>query len=132
MNEIQLIITLAGTLGGLDLLKWLATRKRQGRSDEFKLLREQLEYLQERDKAKEERFDNQTQRLRLYQNAYDELMDKHMKESVQWSKDKADLEIEMAKVRCEDLPCAWRRPPNAHTEPKPKGKTKAQVKGGVV
>ena len=50
------IIAILGGIGGLEFVKWLFTRKRVARSDEFRLLRETNEFLQTQQLEKEKRF----------------------------------------------------------------------------
>ena len=61
------IIAILGGIGGLEFIKWLFTRKRVARSDEFRLLRETNEFLQTQQLEKEKRFAEQTQVLRATQ-----------------------------------------------------------------
>lgn len=70
----ELFVTMMGTLGGLELLKWLWTRKGQLRLVEaqakeataqantvdFATLKQTIEFLQQQLKDKEERFAEQT------------------------------------------------------------------------
>lgn len=75
---------------------------------------EQVEHFIERDGAKEERFDKQTEKLRETQR---ELLIATQKET-QLARHIGELELELEKKRCDDLPCAFRQPPNAHTTPR--------------
>ena len=75
---------------------------------------EHITYLEERDAAKEKRFDEQTQKLRdvqgkLYESAQRE---------VQYEKRIGELELELAKRRCDFIACPYRKPPTAHTPPR--------------
>lgn len=77
-------------------------------------LNEQLDGYVTRDAAKEKRFDEQTQKLRdvqgkLYESA---------KREIEYEKRIGHLELELEKKRCDDLPCPFRQPPNAHTQAK--------------
>lgn len=111
----QIVIAIFGSLGGLELIKWLFNRKANARlalaeaeSAEFHTLQETTEFLQKQLQEKEERFVEQTNRLRKTQ---DELF---MAKEAEYA-----ARIELVQKKCEDLPCPFRRPPNAHTPPKP-------------
>lgn len=69
-----------------------------------------------RDDEKEERFDKQTEKLRDVQR---KLLDTTL-EVTEYVKKVGKLELELEKVRCNDLQCPFRLPPNIHTPPKPK------------
>lgn len=62
----------------------------------------------------ETRFNNQTDRLRDTQR----LMIAASDREVEYVKRIGVLELELEKKRCDDLPCPFRQPPNAHTPPK--------------
>lgn len=116
------IIAIIGGIGGIqgfiELGKWWYGRKRAARTDEFKLLRETNEFLQTQQLEKEKRFAEQTQVLRSTQR---ELLDTTKREAetgITHTREIAALNIELARVRCEDADCPFRRPPNAQTPPK--------------
>lgn len=120
----EIISTIIGTILGsqavAEIVRWVKNRRTDSRieeahadSEEFSSLRETIQFLQDQLKGKEERFAEQTSIVRRLNT-----------EVIQLTKEKADVELELEKVRCEDKPCPWRRPPNAYTEPKPQGKTK--------
>lgn len=111
MNTIELIITLVSAIGGIEAVKWMYTRKASARladaqaeGEEWQTLRNVTEFLQTSIKDKEERFAEQTTIVRQ-QNR--DLLDAERKI--------ANLEIELGKVRCDDLNCPFRLPPNAFT-----------------
>lgn len=112
---IQTICTALGTLGGLELVKWLLNRKNNSRiaeaeadSAEFRTLQETNDFLQRQLLAKEERFVEQTDRLRSAQDAlFTERERRHQ------------LELDHALKRCDDLTCPHRQPPTSLT-PSPK------------
>lgn len=117
----QIIIAVFGAMGGFEFVKWFFNRKTNSRiaiaeaeSAEFHTLQETNEFLQKQLQLKEERFVEQTNRLRSTQ---DELF--KAKEAEYAAK------LELAQKKCEDLPCPFREPPTAHTQPKP-GITKEQ------
>lgn len=117
------IIAILGGLGGLEFIKWLFTRKRAARSDEFKLLRETNEFLQTQQLEKEKRFAEQTQVLRATQRDLLETTKREADSGIAHAREIAALNVELARVRCEDTDCPFRLPPNANTPPK-KGQTK--------
>lgn len=108
------ILTIVGTLGGFEAIKWTvnfyANRKTNSRIEEahadveeFKALREYNEFLQKQLSEKEERFVEQTARLRQVQ---DELFT--LKECY------SDLKLELALKRCERKKCGDREPQNGY------------------
>lgn len=105
-------IGLVTALGGLEFVKWLFTRRRQNRTDEFHLLKETIEFLQGQLQQKEERFAEQTQLVR-----------KQNLEIIELTNENAQLKLELSKKKCEDISCPFREPPNAYTKPHP-GTTK--------
>lgn len=117
------IIAILGGIGGLEFIKWLFTRKRAARSDEFKLLRETNEFLQTQQLEKEKRFAEQTQVLRATQRDLLETTKREADSGIAHAREIAALNVELARVRCEDTDCPFRLPPNANTPPK-KGQTK--------
>lgn len=111
----QILIAVVGSFGGLEFIKWLFNRKTNSRiataeaeTAEFHTLQETNEFLQRQLQMKEERFVEQTNRLRTTQ---DELF--KAKEAEHAAK------LELAQKKCEDEECPFRRPPNASTPPKP-------------
>lgn len=103
-----------GALGGLEAIKWTVNfytnRKTNARiedaradGEEFKALREYNEFLQKQLSEKEERFVEQTGRLRKVQ---DELF--ALKE------ENSSLKIELALKRCEKRKCGDREPQNGY------------------
>lgn len=121
----QTLAVIIGALGGLEFIKWLFTRKRAARTDEFKLLRETNEFLQQQLQDKEERFAEQTQLVRKQNTEILDLTTKMAEMEIRHEQEKAELRIELVKVRCDDADCPFRRPPNAQTPPKP-GMTKEE------
>lgn len=75
-------------------------------------LNEQLDSYVERDAAKEKRFDEQTLKLRDVQG----MLYESAKREIEYERRIGMLELELAKKRCDDLPCPFRLPPNAHTQ----------------
>ena len=111
LNEWLAII---GALGGLEAIKWgvnfYINRKTNARiedanadSAEFNTLREYNEFLQKQLSDKEERFVEQTNRLRIVQ---DELF--VAKEDI------SNLKLEIALKRCEKKRCGDREPQNGY------------------
>lgn len=112
--ELTDILTIIGTLGGIEGIKWAvnfyANRKTNARiedahadGEEFKTLREYNEFLQKQLSDKEERFVEQTGRLRQVQ---DELFS--LKE------ENSNLKLEIALKRCERKKCGDREPQNGY------------------
>lgn len=128
----QLLLAILGSLGGLEFFKWLINRKANSRialaeaeSAEFHHLQETNEWLQKQLQAKEERFAEQTLLVRKQNTEILDLTTRMAEKDIAHAKEVAELRIELAKVRCDDDDCPFRRPPNAQTPPKP-GITKEQ------
>lgn len=93
-------------IGGIELFKWLFTRKEQQRKadaeadqSEFATLRDTIIFLQNQLKLKEERFAEQTKRVR-------ELTD----ENLRLTRSVAMLELERSMKLCERRNCQQREP----------------------
>lgn len=108
------VLTIIGAMGGFEAAKWavnfFVNRKTNARIEdahadveEFKALREYNEFLQKQLSEKEERFVEQTARLR---KAQDELF--ALKE------DHSNLKLELAMKRCERKKCGDREPQNGY------------------
>lgn len=113
MEWLTNIIAVVGALGGIELVKWLSTRKAQERKadieadhGEFDVLRETNEFLQKQLLAEEQRFAEQTTRLR--EITADLLANE---------RELGNCKVEIERLRCTDLACPYRRPPNAYTPP---------------
>lgn len=105
----------------------------QTRADEFHLLKEQIELNQEQNltltktnleltehiKDKAKKYSAQTEILR---KAQADLL-KAEEDKMRLVAENGDLKVELAKKKCEDIPCPFRLPPNAYTTPT-KGETK--------
>jgi len=105
-----MIITVVSALGGFEGIKWWVNRKTNARiaetkadSDEFHLLREQIEFLQTQLKEKEHRFAEQT-----------ELVRRQNSDIISLTREKAALELELALKRCERKQCTSRKPQNGY------------------
>lgn len=111
MNDwVMLVTALGGIEGFKQLVKWWMSRKTNARIEdaqadveEFKALREYNEFLQKQLSEKEQRFVEQTDRLR---KAQDELIT--LKET------NSDLKLELALKRCERKKCGDREPQNGY------------------
>lgn len=112
--DLNTILAIIGAMGGVEGIKWgiraWANRKTNARIadaqadvEEFKALREYKEFLQKQLSEKEERFVEQTGRLRQVQ---DELFT--LKESY------SDVKLELALKRCERKKCGDREPQNGY------------------
>lgn len=123
MDITNIIATAAALLSGLsvfEFFKWLWSRKRIKRKDEaetkeaeYRVLEAHIKFCEDEMRAQAETYASQTKRLRETQ---DELFGTHRRIN-ELEQDKAALEVELSKVRCNDLPCGWRVPPTAYTEP---------------
>ncbi len=111
MNDWVMLVTALGGIEGIkQLIKWWMSRKTNARIEdvhadveEFKALREYNEFLQKQLSEKEQRFVEQTDRLRKVQ---DELFT--LKEA------NSDLKLELALKRCERKKCGDREPQNGY------------------
>lgn len=110
MMNWEIIITVISTLGGFEGVRWWMNRKTNARmqetkadSDEFHLLREQIEFLQTQLRDKEVRFAEQTELVRR-QNA----------DIIKLMNEKAALDLELVLKRCERKKCAAREPQNGY------------------
>lgn len=112
--ELTDIITIVGTMGGIEAFKWGVTAWRNRKTDariedaradgeEFKTLREYNEFLQKQLSDKEERFVEQTGRLRQVQDELFALKENH-----------SDLKLELALKKCEKKKCGDREPQNGY------------------
>ena len=106
----ELMASMGAAIGGWELIKYLLNirsnkRKERAEADsaDFGVLRETVEFLQTQLKEKEERFANQTDRLRKIQDDYFELMKKD-----------AQTELELQKYRCIRAKCPNREPQNGY------------------
>ena len=111
MDDWVMLVTALGGIEGIkQLIKWWRARKTNARIEdahadveEFKALREYNEFLQKQLSEKEQRFVEQTDRLRKVQ---DELFT--LKEA------NSDLKLELALKRCERKKCGDREPQNGY------------------
>ncbi|MGN0223643.1 MAG: hypothetical protein ACI4AM_06420 [Muribaculaceae bacterium] len=120
MDWLTNILAIVGALGGIELVKWISTRKAASRkaeseadSSEFAVLHEVNEFLQTQLQDKEQRFAEQTTRLR---EITAELLTAE-RERLNAEREIGNLKAELERVRCSDLSCPYRRPPNAYTPP---------------
>lgn len=109
--------SLLTALGGWEMIKYLLnrepnTRKAEAEADkaeaeadnsEFSILKETILFLQSQLKEKEERFADQTDRLRSSQERETDLIQKCN-----------DLKLELFKKRCEKEGCKSRQPQNGY------------------
>ena len=131
----EIIATIIGTILGsqtvAELIRWVKNRKTDARveeahadAEEFNSLRETNIFLQEQLKGKEERFAEQTQLVRCLNTEVIDLTKQKADVELAFARYKAEAELELERVRCEDKTCPWRIPPNAYTNPKPLNKSK--------
>lgn len=124
MTTIETILTIASAFGGLELLKWLYTRKSKGRlaqaeadiadiktrSDEYQLLKERLDYLNSQMLDKEKRFAEQTDHVRKLTR---EVIDKEI-EIGNYKAEIASLQAERKMKLCERRGCQQRQPQSGY------------------
>ena len=110
MNIIETLVTILTALGGWEFVKYLINRKSNARiseaeadSAEFHVLKEHIEFLQEQNKQKEERFADQTQLVRNLNN-----------EVLELTKKNGSLELDLQKYRCIRPKCQQREPQNGY------------------
>lgn len=126
--EVSTIITSAITmitaLGGLEFLKWLWTRKSKARlaaaeanaaelkaeKDEYYLLRERLQFMNEQIIAKDKRYDEQTEFLRGIQMKLNE----QITENGLLKAELAELKAERAMKLCQVRNCPNREPQSGY------------------
>lgn len=106
----EIIVALFTAFGGIETVKWLLNRRNNNRisdaqadHEEFVALREYNDFLQKQLTDKEQRFVEQTDRLRETQDALFTARQKC-----------AQLELELALKRCERKKCADRQPQNGY------------------
>lgn len=110
-NTILTVLTAIGGFEGIKgLVVWLVNRKNNKRveeakadSAEFGVLKETNLFLQEQLKEKEQRFCEQTDRLRQVQDDYFKLMQKN-----------AQTELDLQRFRCVRKKCESREPQNGY------------------
>lgn len=61
----------------------------------------------------QDRFDRATDRTREVQREREQLAN----DKIALIEENGELKLELQKKRCDDLPCPFRQPPNAHTQP---------------
>ncbi len=112
-----IVASMGAAVGGWEFIKYMLnirTNKRkenyeadkakaEAKSADFDVLRETTEFLQQQLKEKEERFANQTERLRKVQDDYFTLL-----------QEKAKVDLELQRFRCVRPKCAQREPQNGY------------------
>lgn len=125
----EIVVCILGAIGGLDFIKFLTksifNRKNNARmadseadASEFHVLQEEIVFLQQQIKDKEERFADQTNLARKQNAEILELTNNLATAEIENAKEIAALEIQMMQVKCVDKNCPFRLPPNAYTPPK--------------
>lgn len=119
-----------GAIGGLEGLRYLINLKANRRAENAKAAGTELQtlkdtnlFLQQQLLEKEQRFAEQTALVRNLNTEIFNIAKEKAESDIRHTKEIAELRIELAEVRCDDKPCPFREPPNAHTQPK-KGLTK--------
>jgi chromosome segregation ATPase len=107
--------------GGFEAIKWLIFRKKYERSaeaqadtDEFHILREQIEFLQTQLKEKEERFAEQTKLLRTTNSEILEVTEAKNATILTLTEKISALQLDLQKYRCVVPKCAKRDPQNGY------------------
>jgi GTP1/Obg family GTP-binding protein len=122
--NIETIITIAGALGGLELIKWLYTRKSKAKveeaeaevarvradADEYHLIRERLDLLNKDMIEKEKRFMEQTNHVRELNR---QLIDKEV-EIGNYKAEISALKAERQMKLCERRGCQQRQPQSGY------------------
>lgn len=106
----EFLISIISAIGGWEAVKYFINRKTNKRKEEaeadcveFKVLEETLAFLQRQLHDKEERFAQQTDRVRHLQDDYFTLM-----------REKQKIELELQKYRCIRPKCMQREPQNGY------------------
>lgn len=104
----EYILSAITAIGGWETIRYFINRKTNARKEEaeadnveFSVLREAVNFLQEQLRDKEQRFAEQTERLRSLNN-----------EVLEITKEKARLELEIQRYKCVVKGCANREPQN--------------------
>lgn len=115
----EALTLIIGAIGGLEgvryFVNWRENRRierAKATGSELQTIKDTNQFLQQQLLEKEQRFAEQTKRLR-------ETQDLFFKEKERRHK----AELELSVKRCNDIHCPFREPPTAHTPPKP-GMTK--------
>ena len=115
----EILVAVLGAIGGLEGVRYLLnlkanrrTEKAKATGSELQTLKDTNQFLQQQLLEKEQRFAEQTKRLRETQDAFFKEKERRHK-----------AELELSVKRCNDIHCPFREPPTAHTPPKP-GMTK--------
>lgn len=121
IDLLSIVGALGGTMGLIELIKYLMTRKQQTRITEtaadraeFELLRDVNTFLQQQLNEKEQRFTEQTEVVRRLNRDIQE----RDGTILGMQREICDLKLQLAMKRCDDLKCPHRQPPNAYTPPK--------------
>lgn len=110
MNWWETALAITGAMGGVETIKYFLERRvnmrraeTQANTDDFHMLRETIEFLQAQLRLKEERFVEQTERLRdIQRQLFEETERRHRSE------------IDLAVTRCDVLDCPSRHPPRKY------------------
>lgn len=141
MFETAILPIISLLLGGgiASIITWKATRRTananaeqaevQARTEEFHLLKEQIELNQQQNLDLTKSNNGLVEQLKDMQSRYaeqTELLRQTQKQLVQANEDivkltatNGELRVELAKKKCEDSSCPFRQPPNATTPPRP-------------
>ena len=117
MNWVEVLALVLGSLGGLEFIKWLFTRKSNSRvaeakadSDEFHYLKERIEFADKQLLEKEQRFHEQTDMVRDLNR---QLLEKQTKIG-DLKAEKSELLAERRMKLCEKKGCKYREPQSGY------------------
>lgn len=121
-NDWILLVTALGGIEGIkQLAKWWMSRKTSRRIDEaradteeFRALREYNEFLQQQLTDKEQRFAQQTERLRAAQTDLFASREECARLRLEHAGALSELRLELALKRCERKKCSDREPQNGY------------------
>ena len=131
MNWVEVLTTVVGTFGGLELLKWLLTRKESKRvaeakadDAEFEKYQKQIDYANERLLIKDQRIEEKDKLLSQKDDRYHELSQKYHEQTLVLREANArllakeetigSLKEERAKKLCEVRKCSKREPQSGY------------------
>lgn len=110
LTIVEIVAAVITALGGWEAIRYFINRKTNQRKEEaeadsveFGVLRDTVAFLQQQLREKEERFADQTDRLRKVQDDYFKLMQKNQQN-----------ELELQRYRCVRPKCMNREPQNGY------------------
>lgn len=110
MQILEIVVSVITALGGWEAIRYCMNRKTNKRKEEaeadnveFNVLREAMDFLQTQLKEKEQRFAEQT-----------EIVRKQNLDILELHKEKAQLELQLARYKCVIRGCGNRDPQNGY------------------